>query len=193
MAMEIANKGCSKKKPVAKPPTIEDLQKASEHLHYEFWMMQQLPRMYAMADQELSRTQEPHADVRIRANAFLESFLIHARVLMDFMYPDNPRPDDVLAEEFFDVPDEWTSIRKPFDKLSDELQKVKGRVGKEVAHLTYARNEITFEMKQWEFGIIARELSALFDNFLQHVPKNKLSSVWAQAAGESPAGGEKAK
>jgi len=31
-------------------------------------------------------------------NAFIESFVIHARVLLDFFYPFNPRPDDVIAK-----------------------------------------------------------------------------------------------
>ncbi|OGP57866.1 MAG: hypothetical protein A2162_02290 [Deltaproteobacteria bacterium RBG_13_52_11b] len=164
------------------PPSVEKLQKASEHLQYEVWMMRSLPREYALAQQALASAQQAVAEARVRANALLEAFVVHARVLMEFLYNDKPKRDgDVVAVMFFDTPDQWTGIRKPFSDLSDELQKVKDRVGKEVAHLTFRRNEITAETKSWQLGMIAQELSAVFAVFRTHVPENKLSSIWFQA------------
>lgn len=174
--MEEAKKECGKRAAAAEPRTIENLQNASDHLHYEVWMMQSLPNEYVLAQQAVAAAQ-------VRANAFLEAFVVHARVLMDFLYRDDPWPDDVVAAKFFDAPEQWTGVRKPLTELSVELQRVNGRVGKEVAHLTFARNEITAEMKNWQIGKIAQELSAQFDVFLKLVPKNKLSSTWPQANG----------
>ena len=163
--MDSANKKLDQRAP-AEPSIVEKLQKASVHLGYEIWM--------------LESTAQALATEQIRHNALLEAFVIHARVLMDFMYDDKPWPDDVVAAKFFDAPEQWTGVRKRLTELSEELQKVNGRAGKEVAHLTFARQEIAAEMKIWQYGKIAAELSALFGDFIKQVPKNKLSPTWNQ-------------
>ena len=172
--MEPAEKE-SAKKTQAEPPSAEKLKKASEHLHYEIWM-------FASMAQALPGAQQAVDAAQIRVNAFLEAFVIHARVLMDFMYDDKPWADDVVATNFFDTPEQWTDARKPLEKLSEELQKVNGRAGKEVAHLTFARQEITAEMKTWQYGKIAEELAALFNDFLARVPKEHLGPLLLRSA-----------
>ena len=179
--MENPSKDCNKKPAPTTPRSIEELQEASEHLHYEKWMMQSAVQEFAVAQQTLASAQQATAAAQVKVNAFLEDCVIHARVLMEFLYTDEPkRDDDVVAAKFFDTPEQWTSVRKPFDKLSEELKKVKGRTGKEIAHLTFARNQIILEMKKWQLGKIVQELLEQFDVFLKHVPKNKLSSKWNQ-------------
>jgi hypothetical protein len=42
-----------------------------------------------------------------RFNLTLESFVIHARALLQFLYAETPRPDDVIAEDFFEDPSAW--------------------------------------------------------------------------------------
>jgi hypothetical protein len=138
--------------------------------------------MFASMAQALPGAQQALDAAQIRVNALLESFVIHARALMDFMYPDKPWADDVLATQFFDTPEQWTDVRKPLEKLSEELQKVKGRAGKEVAHLTFARQEITAEMKTWQYSKIAEELVALFNDFLARVPKERLGPLLLRSA-----------
>ena len=91
--MEPAKKEPIKKAQEERPPA-EKLQKASEHLHYEAWMLVSTAQALAGAQQGLDAAQ-------IRVNALLESFVIHARVLMDFMYDDKPWNDDVAAMSFF--------------------------------------------------------------------------------------------
>ncbi len=173
------------KRPDFKPLSVEDARKSSEHLHYEINMLISTAQSLAKAQQVLDQTQ-------FNLNVLLESFVIHARALMDFMYDDKPWEDDVVAAKFFDSPKQWTKVRKPLVNLSEELQKVNGRVGKEVAHLTLKRNEITAETKKWQFGKIAQELKTSFDIFLEHVPKDKLnSSIWRQMDPEGPAFGGK--
>lgn len=109
------------------------------------------------------------------ANALLESFVIHVRAIMDFLYADRPQPDDVIAEDFFGSPDQWKKIRPA---LSSSLSQAKRRAGKEVAHLTYARLDVTPETKPWRFIDIAKEIAAVIDVFLKNVPKEKLGSKW---------------
>ena len=182
--MDNPNKDCCKKPAPATPRSIEELQKISEHLHYEKWMMQSAVQEFAAAQQALAAAQQAAAAAQVKVNAFLEDCVVHARVLMEFLYTDEPkRNDDVVAAKFFDKPEQWTSVRKSFEELSEELRKVRGRTGKEIAHLTFARNEITLEMKKWQLGKIVQELLEQFGVFLKHVPKDRLGSVWSQQLG----------
>jgi hypothetical protein len=42
------------------------------------------------------------------ANACLESFVLHTRNLIDFLYPpEKPRPVDILAGDYFSGDSEW--------------------------------------------------------------------------------------
>lgn len=144
---------------------LDDLRKASDLLHYEIWMLRSLANGLA----------SDIAWERPIANALLESFVIHFRVLMYFLYPTNAKPDDIIAEDFFDTPERWSEIRP---QLSESLRHAKRRADKEVAHLTYARLDVTPETKPWQFVEIADEISKIIDIFLKEVPKNMLGSRW---------------
>jgi len=144
---------------------IEELQESSNHLFYEVWMLTSVANGLASG----IAGQGPIA------NALLESFVIHVRAIMDFLYAEKPQSDDVIAEDFFVSPEQWTRIRPA---LSDVLSQAKRRAGKEVAHLTYARLDVTPESKGLRFIEIAKEVAAVVDIFLKNVPKEKLGSAW---------------
>src|SRR5678816_3490620 len=108
----------------------EQLLGASEHLYYEWAMFGTLAR---------ALTSGVFGDGPIN-NAVLESFTVHARVLLDFLFDPKPRQDDVVAEDFFPETTKWVQIRGDIPPI---LQQVESRVGKEVAHLTYARLVVT--------------------------------------------------
>jgi hypothetical protein len=108
-------------------------------------------------------------------NALLESFTVHARILLDFLYADRLQKDDVIANDFFPDPVAWNTSRPP---KSDTLQNIHRRVAKEVAHLTYARQEVTPETKPWPFLEIANEISTAFSEFLSLVPAELLGPRW---------------
>ena len=105
-------------------------------------------------------------------NALLESFVVHVRVVLDFFYNDTPRNDDVVAQDFFAPSDAWASLRPKFSELLSNARK---RAGKEMAHLTYARLEVTPETKLWPFVAIANEVASVMRVFLENVPREKLS------------------
>lgn len=144
---------------------LEELQESSNHLFYEVWMFTSLANGLASG----IAGQGPIA------NALLESFVIHVRAIMDFLYADRPQPDDVIAEDFFASPEQWTRIRPA---LSESLSQAKRRAGKEIAHLTYARLDVTPETKPWRFSEIANEITTVMDIFLKNVPKENLGSKW---------------
>jgi hypothetical protein len=142
-----------------------ELEKASNHLHYEFWMF--------------NTTAQAHASGISKegwiTNALLESFVIHVRGLMDFLYNDNPRPDDVVAQDYFNTLEEWKKLRP---QQSPVLEHAKQRAGKEVAHLAYERLNVTPETKPWFFLEISKEVSEVMNVFLENVQKEKLGSSW---------------
>src|SRR2546426_9248846 len=108
--------------------TQTDLRAASEHLHYEAWMFTTLARALATGVFGQGAI----------ANAILESFTVHARALLDFLYAEHPWSDDIIAEDFFTTPEQWVSVR---GDMPPSLQEVNRRVGKEISHLTYARSK----------------------------------------------------
>jgi hypothetical protein len=145
----------------------EELQEASTHLRYEVTMLTTLANGIASGV----------AGQGAIANALLESFVTHVRNSIDFLYADNPKPDDVIAEDFFGAPEQWKQHRPA---LSQALLQAKRRAGKEVAHLTYARLAVAPEAKPWPFMQIAREVADLIKLFVEHVPLGNLSSEWKQ-------------
>ena len=68
-----------------------DLREASNHLHYEVWMLTSSAQAMASGI----------ANNGWLKYALLESFVVHVRGVMDFLYNDNPQPDDVVAQDFF--------------------------------------------------------------------------------------------
>lgn len=147
--------------------TPDELRGASEHLLYEVGMFSTLARALATG---------VFGEGSIN-NAALESFTVHARVLLDFLFADKPRSDDVVAEDFFPTPEMWPRLRGDMPPI---LRDVDARVGKEVAHLTYARLAVTPERKAWHFVEIAVALEAIITVFVSNVPRANLGDAWQQ-------------
>ena len=110
-------------------------------------------------------------------NAILESFTIHTRILLDFLYSNNPRSDDVIAEDYFPEPAIWHNSRPHKSEL---IEMVHYRVGKEVAHLTYTRQKLDEESKKWPFLEIAHDIEKAIDCFLRNVSDNLLGERWSE-------------
>ena len=113
---------------------------ALEHLNYEIDMLR--------GTTELLKT--GGTGNRILSNACIESFTIHARALMHFLYPVSERDSDVLAADFFDDAGYWLKNRPEEPK---EFAKARDRVNKEIAHLTYDRQLVTPERKKWNSAL----------------------------------------
>jgi hypothetical protein len=104
-------------------------------------------------------------------NALVESFTVHVRILLDFLYPSSPKVDDVVADDFFDDASVWLEKRPGKSNL---LSTVHRRVGKEIAHLTYTRIDITDEAKRWRFVDITNDVGGVLDKFCQLVSRSKV-------------------
>ncbi len=162
-ALGVATSGMNRQMPPNRlKRTAEELRDAWKHLEYEIMMLNEVGKTLTTFKVDLGDDQ-----ARVHWNALIESFTIHARSLIAFLYAEKPERDDVVAVDFFNDPSAWLS-RRP--ALTDLLRRVHPRVGKEVAHLTYARIGITEEQRQWPFVRIAIEIGAALREFLSLLP-----------------------
>lgn len=150
-----------------KARTPDELRAISEHLNYEVGMFMTLARALGT---------DVFEDGAIN-NAVLESFTVHARVLLCFLFDDFPKDDDAVADDFLSGQD-WAAIR---GEVPAALVVTRKRVGKEIAHLTYARLAVTAESKQWAFLEIADAMERVIQRFLAAVPKEVLGPSWRHA------------
>ncbi len=151
-------------------PDVVDLRSwAMEHLLYEFGMLRETA-------EELARGH--HAGDAVVQNALLESFTVHARGLLDFLYGKRRKRDDALASDFF-VDTTWEQGRPA---RSGRLGEVNRRVGKEIAHLTYSRATVTERAKGWDISAMYMEMAQVFGLFVRLVPEETIGREFLEVA-----------
>lgn len=154
-------------------PSADALAEVQEHLAYEVRMLFES----AFALQQSSAETSTDTLLWCRHNALLEAFLIHARALIDFLYPPQASDkDDVFARHFLDNPSTWSRKRSRIPPL---LKSVRDRANKEVAHLTYTRVSIGPEDKRWSFIKIAKAIGSDLACFVRSASRDKLSQALA--------------
>lgn len=142
----------------------DHLRLMSKHLHYELWMVTTLANEL-IGGQIGTPTH----------NARLESFLVHVRILTDFLFSKRGTKCDMIADDFFHDPLVWKRARGKMSKILD----IHSRVGKEIVHLSHERAERTTPAtKVWNFAAIATEIIRVMDIFTQNVSKDLLSKEW---------------
>lgn len=134
--------------------TRQEVIDASEHLCYEIWMLHQLGITLANG--------LPGKGPIL--NAFINSFAVHVRNLVDFLFDNkgNAKGDAILAEHYFDKPEDWASIRP---ERSERLKQAKIRCEKQVAHLTFTRQK----KEPWNFIEVIREIHSPLSVFIENV------------------------
>ncbi len=145
----------------------QELIAASEHVLYEVHMLQ------ATASGLVSGITLGS----LLHNALTESFVVHARNLTHFLFPESPYPTDILAAHFFDDPERWPSLRGP---LPDELKSVRRRASKEMAHITYDRLDAVGEARRWHYIEIFTAIQTLVEIFARNATAELLHSDWAE-------------
>jgi hypothetical protein len=152
-----------------------DLKVASTHLHYELRMLRWLALKFA--DGGLPDEQRC---------AYLESFVVHARNLFDFLWPMKARETDMIAADFAHGTS-WTAPAIP-----SVLSSIEGGKGlswfaaKYSAHLTYDRRPPGREL-EWPAGAVAQELDRQVTAFVAAVSAShplRLDDVWRAAPSE---------
>lgn len=179
--------------------SIIHLKKASNHLFYEMWMLEQLVDIldgrkifipvkldsytHTPSVTDISKSEENgpftsdeecvDSSIVGLNNAIVEAFTIHTRALIDFFY-GKAQKDDVIAEHFFSPASIWIDARPQI--TDNEIKKIKTRVSKEVAHLTYIRQDN--KGKKWSYINILKDLKGAYTTFYNLVPKNLLGIYW---------------
>jgi hypothetical protein len=156
----------------------EQLLKMSEHLAYEVGMLVWCRRLLgttgrlsssapsAMSEAEATEYNQAMAEHNIR----LESLLIHVRVIDGFLYgkPKKQYPNDLLAELFFQNPQQWhQSLPSRSPTLIDACK----RIGTAVAHLS----DLRIGQQGWTINEILTDLCKPLQHFLKTVPPELLS------------------
>jgi hypothetical protein len=146
-------------------PTADRLRRfADEHLLYEPGMLHSLT---------VKLMNRHHQDDPVVENALLESFGIHSRNLIDFLWHGRPMKDtDAIASDYLA---DW---RAP--EMSERLSRVKNRVGKEMVHLSY--NRLDVEEKGWQILGIGPEITTAFGAFAAAVSPDLVPDGWHEAA-----------
>ena len=119
------------------PLTDDDLRKySSRHIAYEV-------EMFFQVGQSL-----PHSVcATVNDRAMLESFVVHLRNLVDFLYPTRiNRESDVVAAYYFDDRCRWQVIRPPADQIRPLLV-ARDRAHKTLVHLTIEREANALEWR----------------------------------------------
>ena len=102
-------------------------------------------------------------------NILLEVFLLHARVLHDFLVKSPRKCDDVHAFHFFDKASDWEHVLLS-SNFCPYLQKNRERLNKKLTHLTYRR---LTENERWDTCTVRDEVSYAWHTFLKTLPEDR--------------------
>jgi len=111
-----------------------------EHLRYELDMLFSTAEI--LGRMQTSATPTPF-DTLV-TNAWLESFVIHLRNVIEFLYPQRLKENSVIAEDFFPDPLDWKKTRP---KMTSAIKNARQRAHTELSHLTTTR--LTVKNWQW--------------------------------------------
>jgi hypothetical protein len=147
--------------------TPQELENAAEkYLSYVIWMLNQTAVLLA---KPYSPEVEPHSPEN---NAYIESFVIHARILIEFLYGKPSGRDTILAANYVDNWwKEYISDGKPLAQ-TQFLKDTGHRADRMAAHLTRAGIE---DHKGWETEKIRAEINNTILGFLDIVSDDKIS------------------
>ena len=115
-----------------------------------------------------------HADDLVVQNALLESFGIHNRCLIDFLWLDRPMKDTDAIRR---LDRGWQA-----PEMSERLARVKDRVGTEMVHLSYNRLDVPEDEKGWGVLGIGPEVLSTFGQFALEVPDDLIPEGWRERA-----------
>lgn len=159
-----------------KQRSSENLRKLSEDLFYEFYQFIESAKIVGKG---LAATSQIN-------NAVIESFEVHARILLHFFYPHGERPTDVIAQDFLSNETDWGEVR-PMEE-TDFIADFCSRVSKRIAHLSETRADVSMEDQDW--GPVSKHayniISEAYDVFLKLVPAVNLKGKLLKAKRGTP-------
>lgn len=150
---------------------------AKDHLVYEIQMVsglvgrfERFARLLPTLPATTSVPAEREVLDLVGRNADIESFAIHCRVLINFLYGKKTTSKDCVARDFFTEPSAWPTVRPPKSKV---LRSIPIRATTEVAHLSYDR---THPAPPWDYNGIWESLTEVVRVFLNGASRDRLGA-----------------
>ena len=149
---------------------------SEEHLLYEinmlFWTASILSYLAPIANKgEIANA---------LSNSLLNSFSVHARNLIGFLYSrqnSSDYPTDVVLEDYVQDPDYLNSL----PPITDLLVQAKTKTDKQVSHLTLERIAYEKQDKEWKFVAIYQDIMKAFFAISHLFQVEKTSAAFAAA------------
>jgi hypothetical protein len=104
-------------------------------------------------------------------NVLVDSYAIHLRALIEFLYSPPRKADDLRAVDFVEVRERWLDAR---GAISKPLKDAQERAHKQIAHFTKKRFSDGAPEKTWRPGLEISALVAGLQLFLQQADPAKL-------------------
>jgi hypothetical protein len=142
-------------------PTDVELRAFSGHLLYEIEMFSGTVGVLAV----VIELEESNLRTTLR-NALMESWALHVRNLLSFLYDTRAGKGDAVAADF--VGSGWAAKRgaKP-----DVLKLAHAKASKEMAHMSWLRSQLTDIEREWHHMPIIAALGNTLHAFLDTVPE----------------------
>lgn len=162
-----------------KPPnTLTDaelLKYADEHLQYEVEMLTWLSGIMAFLAIHKEEGYLPWA----MNNGLLNSYALHVRNLINFLFSRSKRkdfPTDIIIEDYIDSRINVSSLIT----LSPLLEEALTKASKQVAHLSVERIKYEQAGKEWKFLELYKQIRASLALIVPHIPNSRISGSLRQ-------------
>lgn len=154
--------------------SADELREVSKHLLYEM-------QMFGMTMTTLGAFEgiSPGDARTTMQNALMESWALHARNLLAFLYDDRPARDDAIAGDFIEG---WREKRGPKAAL---LGLAQAKASKEMAHLSYVRAQLTEDERQWHHAPIIVEIGKPLHLFVDEASEAVVTDGFHEGAREA--------
>jgi hypothetical protein len=147
----------------------ELVESSKEHLQHEIGMLLGTIQLFP------EFTNQSDADLRavVLRNAVVESFAIHLRNIIAFLYerPQKQRQEGLVAEHYVRDVQAWRTARGPQGAL---LKKARSRADREIAHLTTRRFFGNPPEKRWEALLLLKVLTPPLRTFRAHAQEDRI-------------------
>lgn len=143
---------------------------ADEHLQYEVDMLIWSAGVLAFLTAYRDKGYLPWAI----NNGLLNTFAVHARNLIDFLYSRSRGKDlatDIVIEDYVDE----STVAKALPAISPLLEEVLTKANKQAAHLTRERIEYEKGGKEWKFIEVVKHVLQALASIAPHIPSSRIS------------------
>lgn len=139
---------------------VEANQFSKEHLTYELDMLRWSTVSLLNLKKDSSRND---SGLKFSKNSLVETFAIHSRNLIDFLFPPmNTRDTDVTVRDYLDKKDQQL-----IKQCGGILKDARFKADKQVAHLTTERISYEITGKEWSYLKI---YNVIIDQFIAYKP-----------------------